>query len=274
MLAPPMPRLKNLLERAKKIANDHLPTEVLEVGRRLLDEVAEHAPQPIAEALHRTTPAQPSAAPQDHAERRAKEALERLRAKADHGLKPEDRLVVVYATDEEAAAVAEIRAAFDGIETIYREMDLRKEPPQTMRQLAKLTGVMVPPYVYINGRFWGAQYEMMSLRASDDLEHVVANRLDLITDGARRIGRIHASYSDVISVPNILERWKLGHILCVDDLDSWYEVERDGTERFYYLGGPRDPSEMPAVAAEITAGVESGAIEAQWMLEPSVHLVE
>lgn len=261
MLAAPMARWKNLLERAKKLANDHLPPDVVDAGRRLLDEVVDPAPAT-------------SSSETDYAARRAQEALERLRSKAEHGLKPEDRLVVIYATEDEAEAVGQIREALAGIEGIVREMDLRKEPPQTARQLAKLTGVMVPPYVYINGRYWGAQYEMISLRESGDLEHVVANRIDMISDGARRIGGIHEAFSDAMTPGNILDRWKLGHILCVDDLDSWYEVERNGSEHFYYQGGPRDATHMQAVAEEIAAGVESGEIEAHWLLEPSVHLTE
>ena len=105
-----------------------------------------------------------------------------------------------------------------------------------------------------------------------DLEAVVANRLDEISDEARRIGHVHESYSDEISVANILTRWRLGHILCVDDLDSWYEVERGGAERFYYQGGPRPVEDMPTVAEEIVRGVEAEDFEAVWMLEPSVHL--
>jgi hypothetical protein len=131
---------------------------------------------------------------------------------------------------------------------------------------------MVPPYVFINGKHWGARYELEALVASGDLELVLANRLDEVSDETRRMGRLHDSYSDELSVDNILARWKLGHILCVDDLDSWYEVERDGTERFFYQGGPRPVDDMPAVAEEIVRGVEAEQLEASWMLEPSVHL--
>lgn len=268
-----MPGWKDLLQRAKQLASEHLPEEVKDAGRRWLGD----APAPTSAPRETTTAVAsiPKPAPaEDYAEKRAAEALARLRSKATHGLKPEDRLVVIYATDAERDAVREIREALAGIETTIREMDLRKEPPQTARQLAKLTNVMVPPYVYINGRFWGAQYEMMSLRASGDLEHVVANRLDVLSEGAKRIGNVRETYSEALTVPNIVERWKLGHILCVDDLDSWYEVDRDGTPHFYYQGGPRDPAEMEAIAAEIVAGVEAQAFEARWMLEPSVQLVD
>jgi len=279
MLRVAMARWKHLIDRAKQLASEHLPQPVLDAGRKLLDEVAERAPGPLAEALQRRAPeeAAPSPAPsavQVAAKDRTKEALERVLQKADHGLKPEDRLVVIYATSDETQAVSEIREALEGIETTIREMDLRKEPPQTATQLAKLTNVMVPPYVYINGRFWGAQYEMMSLRASGDLEHVVANRIDLLSEGAKRLGKIHDAYSEDITVENILHRWKLGHILCVDDLDSWYELGKAGKESFYYQGGPRPVADMPEVAAEIASAVEAGTYDAQWRLEPAIQLME
>jgi glutaredoxin len=197
--------------------------------------------------------------------------LARVKAKAERGLKPEDRLVVVYATPAEDEEVQAIMAILSTIEAEVRHNDLRREP-QTARQLAKLTGVMVPPYVFINGRHWGNRYDLESLAAWGDLPRVVANLLDEISPEARRMGRVQESFSDEISVENILTRWKLGHILCVDDLDSWYEVDRDQEERFFYQGGPHPAEEMPAVAAEIVRAVEAGELEAVWQLEPSVHL--
>lgn len=285
-----MSRLKGLVTRARKLAEERLPPDLVDATKRVAQVVLEHAPQTVASRInggssqaHDAAPSEaapePGAAatnrdePLNEAERRrAAEVLERLRDKSNEGLKPEDRLVVVYATGEEAADVEEIKTTFAGIDTTLRHMDLDKEPAQTKRQLAKLTGVMVPPYVYINGRYWGAQYEMETLRASGDLENVVANRLDLIGEEAKRIGKIRESYSDEISMSNILERWKLGHILCVDDLDAWYEQDRDGTERFYYQGGPRPVDDMQSVAEEIVAAVEAEEYEASWMLDPAVSL--
>lgn len=283
-----MSRLKGLVHRARKLAEERLPPDLVDATKRVAQVVLEHAPQTVADRIGGGTeaseePPTPAPAPTrdapkseeplNEAERlRAAEVLERLRDKSEQGLKPEDRLVVVYATGEEASEVEEIKTTFAGIDTTLRHMDLDKEPAQTKRQLAKLTGVMVPPYVYINGKYWGAQYEMETLRASGDLENVVANRLDLIGDEAKRIGKIRESYSDEISVSNILERWKLGHILCVDDLDAWYEQDRDGTERFYYQGGPRNVADMQAVAEEITTAVEDDEYEATWMLDPAVSL--
>lgn len=311
--------LKDLLDRAKRVAEETLPEDVLDAGRKLGRSVAAYAPAPLAEVIHyvtgdeteadeaakadpkakasesegeaetkapepETAPAkakeEPSS-PEPEAKAKAAEptapgredpqaVLQRVKTKAEHGLKPEDRLVVIYhdgGQDEDVAAIHEI---LHGVEAEVRENDLRREP-QTARQLAELTGVMVPPYVFINGKHWGGRYDLEALAADGDLEPVVANRLDEISEDARRIGHVHDSYSDEISVENILTRWKLGHILCVDDLDSWYEHER-GTERFYYQGGPRAVQDMPAVAEEIVRGVEADDFEAAWHLEPTVHL--
>jgi glutaredoxin len=367
--------LKDLLDRARKLAEQHLPEDVLDAGRKLGRTVAAHAPAPLAEVIDYVIgepekesaaakgdaagseaperEGEPEAAELEAAELEAANAetvelegakaraakiaatnakarartvelegamlsaevreaasadtvelertkvraaepkaarndppapsladvrredpaavLERVRAKAERGLKPEDRLVVVYATPDEEEEVRAILAILSTIEAEVRQNDLRREP-QTARQLAELTGVMVPPYVFINGRHWGNRYDLESLAAWGDLPLVAANRLDEISTEARRLGRVHESFSDEISVQNILTRWKLGHILCVDDLDSWYEVGREHGERFFYQGGPHPVVEMPAVAAEIVRAVEAGELEAVWQLEPSVHL--
>lgn len=365
---------KDLLDRAKRVAEEHLPDDVLEAGRKLGRSVAAHAPAPLAEVINyvaeeseqakaeakakakagqdATDRANAKPAADATPEQRASEAttddrsasaassaqsrrdtdvdrakqsepepgakpsemttaevemvvdeilegggappsevktelpeqssqigplredpravLERVKTKAERGLKPEDRLVVIYATPDEQEDVHAIEAILEKVEAEVRHNDLRREP-QTARQLAKLTGVMVPPYVFINGRHWGNRYDLESLAASGDLPLVVANRLDEISDEARRIGHLQESFSDEISVDNILARWRQGHILCVDDLDAWFESDRDG-ERFYYQGGPRPVEDMPAVAAEIVAAVEAEEYEAVWQLEPSVHL--
>jgi glutaredoxin len=320
--------LKDLLDRARRIAEEHLPEDVLDAGRKLGRTVAAHAPAPLAEVIHYVTgepesepkpekteagepgtaerepavhapaasePTAPAASERVAAERVATEGLdeasaptapsavaavrredpaavlERVRAKAERGLKPEDRLVVVYSTPDEDEDVQAILGILASVEAEVRQSDLRREP-QTARQLAKLTGVMVPPYVFINGRHWGNRYDLESLAASGDLPLVVANRLDEISEEARRLGRVHESWSDEISVENILARWKRGHILCVDDLDSWYEVDREHGERFYYQGGPHPVEDMPAVAEEIVRAVQAEEFEAVWQLEPSVQL--
>ncbi len=289
--------LKRLLDKARKAAEERLPADVLEAGRRLRDRILEHAPEPVAEAVARyvgtpqatepdiepqpapsasgegaARPPEPSEVPAAMPRREDPAAvLSRVKTKAAKGLKPEDRLVVIYATADERDAVAEIRAHLDGIETTIREVDLTKEP-QTRKQIERLSGVMVPPYVFVNGRYWGTQFEIAALAATGDLERVVAHRLDELGPEARRIGKLRETFSDAITVENILERWKLGHILTVDDLDAWYEVDRDGTERFYYQGGPRPVEDMESVAHEIVAAVENEGVEATWHLEPAVSL--
>lgn len=276
-------RLRGLLNKAKNLAEENLPTEVLDASRRLRDTVLEHAPEAVTDAIERIVSEDEPAAPRPDlsedtealaaaAERRRKEALKRVKSKAEQGLKPEDSQIVIYATMEEQEEVEQIEAVFARIEAAARVMDLDKEPLQTKTQLAKLTGKMVPPYVYINGRYWGALGEMESLSVNGDLELVVANRIDELREESRRIGNIRDVYDDEITAANILERWKLGHILCVDDLDAWYEVDRDGNEQFYYQGGPRPVEDMPDVAAEIVAAVEDEEYEASWQLEPSIQI--
>ena len=267
------PMIRGLLDRAKKLAEDNLPSEVVDAGRKVRDEVLKRAG--IASGPDEEAEDGGAAAHEGADEPRFREnphdVLQRVKTKADRGLKPEDSLVVVYATGEQADEVEQIMQSLKGVDTTIRQIDLDRERPQVRTQLAKLTGKMVPPYVYINGRYWGSTYDIESLRVCGDLPHVVANRLDEIGEEAKRIGDIRESFSDEISVDNILKRWKLGHILCVDDLDAWYEVEK-GEERFYYQGGPRAVDDMRAVAEEITAAVADDEYEAHWQLEPSVHV--
>jgi hypothetical protein len=281
-----MSSLKNLIGRARKAAQEHLPSDVVEAGRRLGEELARRAPAPLADVARRLIPpeeaseatpteANPAASPglvPESQRERAEDVLQRVKQKSAHGLKPEDRLLVIYYTEEVAEDAAAIRALAGTVETVVREIDLARERPQVATQLAKLTGVMVPPYVYINGRYWGGRYDIESLAAGADLDHIVANRLDEISQEARRIGDIREPHSDEITVDNLLARWKLGHILCVDDLDAWYEVDKDGTERFFYQGAPHPADKMPAVAREVAAAVEAEEYEATWQIEPSVHL--
>lgn len=301
-----MATLKRLLNRARAYAEQTVPEDVLAAGRRLRDRVRESAPAPIAAAIERITavvaeptreasapdvaapassPAPTSAASPPSESRAAAptqpaaaehtldrdEMLRRVKQRAEHGLKPEDTLVVVYATALETEAVEEIVRCFEGIDTTVRVMDLDREP-QTKRQLAKLTDVMVPPYVFINGRYWGAQYEIVALAATGDLPAVVAHRLDEIGPEARRIGKVHDSYSDAITVENILARWDLGHILCVDDLDAWFERDKAGVERFFYMGGEQPVATMPEVAADVVRRVDAGEIEAVWRLDTVVRV--
>lgn len=277
MLGSIMADWKDLLLRARRLVKDHLPDRVVDAGERVLGEVVERAPAPIKDLIEGLREGQEhrqgSSAMTETERERKDEVLQRVKSKAEHGLKPEDRLVVVYTDDVESDAVQEIRHTLEDIESELRVMDLNKEPPQTRTQLAKLTGVMVPPYVYINGRYWGAQYELITLHEIGELEAVVANRLDELSEQAKKMGNVHEAYSEDLTVENILARWKLGHILCVDDLDAWYEVDKDGTEHFYYQGGPHPVEQMQDAAEEIIKGVADEAFEAHWQLEPSVHIV-
>lgn len=240
--------------------------------KRIVDRLAAEAKGRLLGPPAAPTQAAPAPTPVVPGREAPDEVLKRVKSKAEHGLKPEDSLVVVYATTAEADDVAAIRRCFDGIETQLREMDLDKEPPQTKRQLATLTQVMVPPYVYINGKFWGARYEIETLAGSGELQKVVTNRLDELGPEARRIGKIRDSFSDEISVENVLARWRLGHILCVDDLDSWFEVDKDGRERFFHAGGEKSVDDMPSIAETIVRDVEAGEYEARWMLDPAVRV--
>lgn len=296
---------KRLLNRARSYAEQAVPDDVRAAGRRLRDRVRESAPAPIAAAIDRiaavvegaeevpvetaaaaatesvvdaapTPPAAPERVPasaeRDALAREDPEAvLRRVKAKAEHGLKAEDTLVVIYATASEIESTDEIVRCFDGIDTTVRVMDLDREP-QTKRQLAKLTDVMVPPYVFINGRYWGAQYEIVALAATGDLPAVVAHRLDEIGPEARRIGKVHESYSDAMTADNIVARWRMGHILCVDDLDAWVEQDKAGTERFFYLGGERPADQVGDVATDIARRIDAGEIEAQWRLDTVVRV--
>lgn len=306
-----MSKVRGLLTKARRLAEERLPDRVLDAGRRLEQRVSDQAAntlaslqakakaehegpwwkRPLSDALSRlsheahsdvsatpstTTPSASSEdaqAPSSSLPRREdpQKVLERVQTKSEHGLKPEDRLIVIYATPAEAAEVAEIRRDLHRVEATVREVDLSKEP-QTAKQIAELSNVMVPPYVFINGRYWGGQYEIAALAVTGDLEKVVANQLDELGQEARRIGNVHETFSDDITEQNILDRWKRGHILCVDDLDSWYEVDRQGEAHFYYQGGPKPVEQMPAIAREIVAGVEAEAMDVQWLLDPAVHL--
>jgi glutaredoxin len=51
---------------------------------------------------------------------------------------------------------------------VFRRQNLHQQPREAL-QIASMTGVMVPPYVYIHGRFWGGEGEMESLLALGEL---------------------------------------------------------------------------------------------------------
>ena len=140
-------RLRGLLTKAKNLAEENLPTEVLDASRRLRDTVLEHAPEAVTDAIERIVSDEDGSSPRPDlsedtealaaaAERRRKDALKRVKSKAEQGLKPEDSQIVIYATTEEREEVEQIEAVFARIDAAARVMDLDKEPLQTKTQLA------------------------------------------------------------------------------------------------------------------------------------------
>ncbi len=251
-----MPDLKRWIDRAREAAEEHLPGDVLAAGRRLRSTVVEHAPAPVRDAIERYVPAHAGAEAADD-----DSAVEQ---------DPEEAPVIIYATTKEAESVARIREIFARNDIRVREVDL-EAIPKMARQIAGDTKVFVPPYVYIGGRFWGAEFDILSLDAEGDLLKVTEGRLDEISDEARRIGHVHESFSDALTRENVLDRLKRGHILCIDDLDCWYERDKAG-ERFYYQGRPHPIDLMDQVADEIAEAAEDEDIDARWRLEPEVQL--
>lgn len=250
--------LKDLLRRAQDAAQRHLPESVRDTGRRLVDAVLERAPQSVQERvapLLRGDPAE-DAAPDAPA------------AEADAALDFRDtqKRVVLFGYPDDPATdrVAALLTA-EGI--VFRRQNLHLQPREAL-QIASMTGVMVAPYVFIHGKFWGGEGEMESLRALGELAAIIDNRLDDLSAEARRIGRVRQQFDDAITVANVVDRLRRGHILRVDDLDCWFEPARAGQPaRFFYEGAPRDEADIPAVAAEIVRRVEADAATTTWVVD-------
>lgn len=261
---------KDLLRRAQDAAQRHLPESVRDTGRRLVDAVLERAPQSVQERvgpLLRGDPAHEDDAP-DAAEPDAAEPT--AAADGDEALDFRDtqKRVVLFGYPEDAATdrVAALLTA-EGI--VFRRQNLHLQPREAM-QIASMTGVMVAPYVFIHGKFWGGEGEMESLRALGELAAIVDNRLDALSPEARRIGRVKLSFDDALTVANIVDRLRRGHILRVDDLDCWYEAPRGGQPaRFFHDGAPRPEADIPEVAAEIVRRVEAEGAAAIWVVDPN-----
>lgn len=184
--------------------------------------------------------------------------------------RPDDATVVIYCTTETGEIAERIRDVFRRREVYVRLVNLASHPHMA-RQIAQETEVFVAPYVYIRGRFWGAENEVVALDESGELDVVLRGDLDALSDEARRIGRVRGTFSADLTEDNILDRLRRGHILTVDDLDCWYEG--DGAEpKFFYQGGPHPVDEMPAVAQEIARAAAADEIQCQWHLEPVVHV--
>lgn len=257
--------LKDLLRRAQDAANRHLPESVRDTGRRLVDAVLEHAPQSVADRVAPLLRADPG--PSDPAA-----AVTPVPAPAGEGEEELDfrdtqKRVVLFGYPEDPAT-NRVAALFAGEGIVFRRQNLHMQPREAM-QIASMTGVMVPPYVFIHGRFWGGEGEMESLRALGELAPIIDNRLDALSAEARRIGKLKQSFDDALTVANIADRLHRGHILRVDDLDCWYEAARAGQPaRFFYDGAPRPVDDIPGVAAEIVRRVEADGAATLWVVDP------
>lgn len=251
--------LRDLFRKAQAAAERHLPESVRETGRKLAEQVQGRAPASL-QRLARSLLA-------DEPEREAADAAAPVE---DAAAAREEAVVVLFGYPEDPATdrVAALLRA-EGV--AFRRMNLHDQP-QAARQIATLTGVMAPPYVYVRGRFWGSEGELEGLRALGELHAVVAGDLSRLSDEARRIGKLREEFDDALTVDNILFRLRRGHILTVDDLDCWFETGPDGQERFFYEGAPHPIADMPAVAAEIARRCASGEVSTTWRFEPAVAL--
>ena len=257
--------LKGLLRRAQEAAQKHLPENVRDTGRRLADAVLERAPRIVQETvapllrgpdevMGAPTPTSIPGAPTEPAE-----ALD---------FRDTQKRVVLFGYPEDDAT-NRVAARFAGLGIVFRRQNLHQQPREAL-QIASMTGVMVPPYVYIHGRFWGGEGEMESLICLDQLQFVIDNQLERLSPEARRIGKLRESFDDALAADNILFRLQHGHILSIDGLDCWYEAGQP--PRFYYDGAPHPVEAMSEVAAEIARRAESADLEARWLFEPSVGL--
>ncbi len=252
--------LRDLLRKAQSAAERHLPESVREAGRKLAEQVQGRAPEPVrrlVDALRggEEAPPPPEASDPPHEE----PAVETSAAV----------VLFAYPDDDAAARLAALLAA-EGI--AFRRMNLH-EQPQAARQIAALTGVMTPPYVYIRGRFWGGEGEISSLAALGELGHVVAGDLARLSDEARRIGKLHEDFDEAITADNIIARLQRGHILSVEELDCWYERSPDG-DRLFYDGAPHPADELRAVAEAIEARfvAAEGQLRVERRFEPAVSI--
>jgi len=241
--------------------------EVRAEGKRIAERVLEHTPDRLknaAEALF----AEHGGAP-GSSEGAANEPAASVRREIDED-KTEPKVVVFgYPEDPTTQRVWDL---LDGQQVANRRMNLH-EQPTAARQIASLTRVMVPPYVYISGRYWGGEGELVSLIAMGDLAAIVAGDLSSISEDARRIGGLHEDFDDAMTAENIIARLKLGHIVAMEDLDCWCEPNPEtGENRVIYEGTPRSIDEIGSIAAEIARLVDEDEIEARWLLEPEVHL--
>ena len=262
--------LKGLLRRAQEAAHKHLPETVLDTGRRLADAVLERAPRIVQETVAPLLrgPDGPEANSDSAEERPAPATSDAGEAAEALDFRDTQKRVVLFGYPEDDAT-NRVAARFAGQGIVFRRQNLHQQPREAL-QIASMTGVMVPPYVYIHGRFWGGEGEMESLICLDQLQFVIDNQLDRLSPEARRIGKLRESFDDALGADNILFRLKQGHILSVDGLDCWFEA--GPPPRFYYDGAPHPVEAMAEVAAEIARRAESADLATRWLFEPSVGL--
>lgn len=263
---------KDLLRRAQDAAQRHLPESVRDTGRRLVDAVLEHAPQSVQDRVAPLLRADPGQAdppePGEAAPSQPASGPGEASGEEDLDFRDTQKRVVLFGYPEDPATnrVAALFAA-EGI--TFRRQNLHLQPREAL-QIASMTGVMVAPYVFIHGRFWGSEGEMESLCALGQLGLVIDNRLDALSHEARRIGKLKESFDDALTVANITDRLHRGHILRVDDLDCWYEPPRAGQPaRFFYDGAPRAVEHIPEVAAEIVRRAEVDGAATLWVVDPT-----
>ncbi len=263
--------LKGLLRRAQEAAQKHLPETVRDTGRRLADAVLERAPRIVQETvapLLRGPDEPTAAAAASTAAGAPTTGSGEASADAEQALDFRDtqKRVVLFGYPEDDAT-NRVAARLEGQGIVFRRQNLHQQPREAL-QIASMTGVMVPPYVYIHGRFWGGEGEMESLICLNQLQFVIDNQLDSLSPEARRIGKLRESFDDALGADNILLRLRRGHILSVDDLDCWFEA--GPPPRFFYDGAPHPVESMPEVAAEIARRAESAELATRWLFEPSV----
>lgn len=236
------------------MAEKHLPEGVRETSRKLIEQVQERAAALGGRSEARPEPPVEEAALQD-------EPLDRS-----------DPIVVVVFGYPGDAATDHVTAVFTAEGIPFRRMNLHDQP-QAARQIAGVTGVMAPPYVYVRGRFWGGEGEIDGLRALGELHAVVAGDLAGLSEEARRLGKLREEFDDGLTAENIASRLRRGHILTLDDLDCWFEPDAEGGQgRLFYDGAPRPADELEQVAAEIAARNADGDLRAVWRFEPAVSI--
>ncbi|MCA9718995.1 MAG: glutaredoxin [Myxococcales bacterium] len=270
--------LKELIRRAREVAEKHLPEDVRARGRQLADGVLERVPERVRATVEPYLAEERPDASTEHGDRantpNEAGASEPEPAPASGGgwapaagnVRGDEYRVVVFGAPNDPASQRAC-ALLQEEEIEHRIVDLRLEP-RTANQLASVTGNMQYPYIYIDGRHWGSDGDLESLRALGDLAKIMARKLDTISDEGRRVGGLHETFDDSITIENVTERLHKGHILTVDGLDCWLE-----NERVFHEGVPRPMSELAEVVREIVARAdEDPDLDTQWRFEPAVDL--